>query len=240
MFDKNKWNKEIEISPKNWPRWKCSKCEDGRFVVKDIYRYLQPKLTIFTWSLSDNTAPDHIAIELYCDNDGCDCNSLVVGTKKYISDESKQSGYKYVFCPMYFTVPPLIISLPKHIDFPVESSLLIIQSAKIFYDDPDGAVNKLRMSLEYIFPESYKGEELDKRIKDKLQGNYNLQKMFLACKIFGNKGSHGIKLDHNDILCAYAVLEKALMWFFKADNKDEIKISKKIVGRGEIPSEFNI
>jgi len=224
IFDRDQWNEKIALAG-DWPDWFCSECMKGSLYPvlktnkeeKELIaesagiKYLRHNPP---WLDSDNYYA-HMVIKLECSNPKCSSESLLSGIKtnkehRYEEQGIPRESYIDYFEPMFFTIPPQVIYMPKNdLD---ESVKFLYQSFKIFFEDPSSAANKIRIFLDQLFPKTTNNSgPLHARLENELkQPHPDIFELFMACKWIGNDASHEGDIVHEDILDAYEFIEAAL------------------------------
>lgn len=236
IFDKKQWKKIISLDS-HWPDWLCSECQKGYLhpVIDSSVIELKTESSVIKYLRHNEPGLDadnhyfYTAIKVECNNLKCSSESLLTGKRTcgerdYIDEYGRQNrDYIEFFEPIFFTIPPQVIAIPKVNDEDKkfhEGVKFLYQSFKIFFDDPSSAANKVRIFLEYLTPKTDEEDKrsLDKRLKDFLEeANPHILELLKASKWIGNDASHEGDITHEDVLESYEFIEYALSLMYPED-----------------------
>jgi hypothetical protein len=137
----------------------------------------------------------------------------------------------------YIERPPYIIEINNKIQKEVKENL--IDSFKLYWIDINSCANKIRICLEIIMDlfkiQKYKIKNnkkrslsLHERISIFSKNDASLESILTSIKWIGNYASHNDRINKEDVLDGYLLLEYALKKIYN-DNEEEIfKIAKSI------------
>jgi hypothetical protein len=148
------------------------------------------------------------------------------------------TGYSAYFSPRICTPMPDIFELPKKCPTKVSSELRA--AFAVFWLDPSGAANRIRVTLENLM--DHLG--IQKRRKNK-EGKFNklnlhhrielfsiteptIGNQLMALKWLGNTGSHDGGVDRNDVLDAFEIIENALLELVEQRSKKMAALAKEL------------
>jgi hypothetical protein len=137
----------------------------------------------------------------------------------------------------YIERPPYIIKLNKNI--PKELKEILVDSFKLFWTDISSCANKIRICLEIIMDifevKKYRIVKnkrrilsLHERIGIFTKDNKILEDILTSIKWIGNFASHNEKINKEDVLDGYTLLEYALSKIYNDKEKEILNIAKSI------------
>lgn len=154
-----------------------------------------------------------------------------------ITHEVEELSYK-VFVPNFFHPTLHLFQISDNCPKFVKEE--IINSFRLFWFDLPSCANKIRTSLELLLNEekvnktkknkngTIKKLTLNERIVEFRKKNLKLADFLLAIKWIGNEGSHVGKLERNDLLDAYELLDFSLIKLYDDKETTLEKIQKEI------------
>ncbi len=152
------------------------------------------------------------------------------------TDEMEEE-FKQIFFPEYFHPTIKIFSIPK--GCPSKISDEILKSFSLFWSDIESCANKIRVVVEHLLTHlgvnrfirdgKLSPINLHQRIESLKDYKPELVDLFFAIKFIGNAGSHSTDiLTKEDVIDAFALLEKVLNEIFDDKDKTVKKIAKEI------------
>lgn len=225
----------------------CPKCNVG---ILKLQRKEQ-KITPNGVSMEEQNYPfgiEHIFNGiLVCDNE--DCKEVVsisgkllknISLEKELPNGDWSEEYISQYEPMFFFPNLKIINLPKEV--PKKVSEQINLSFSHYFNDLSSCANRIRNSVELILNDlqapKWKKDKTGKKIIFKAlhsriehfkNKKKNISELLLALKIIGNEGSHIGKINNDDILDAYEILEQVIEIAYIKNNKKVSELANQIV-----------
>jgi hypothetical protein len=181
---------------------------------------------------------------LECNNPNCQEKIVVAGKIElnygtYIDESNDDECYnieEYICFPEYFERAPRIIEI---IDtYPDNIQEILKSSFSLFWTDKASCANRLRLCIEKSldslkiarYPRNGKRIplSLNKRIDKFCKNNPRYKSILTATKWIGNIGSHSNEIKLESLLNAYRLIEYMLKELFCNEEKEVLKLSKKI------------
>ena len=182
---------------------------------------------------------------LQCDNKRCNEKIVVSGHLRlnygsyespYVEDEYIEINEEICY-PQYFEKPPRIIEIDDK--YPPDIQEILFSSFSLFWIDKASCANRLRFCIEKMLdlfqvPKKQKTKKglmplsLHHRIVRFCKGNDKYQKILTAAKWIGNTGSHSDKVNANNLLNGYRLINYMLKELYINEEKEIIELSKKI------------
>jgi hypothetical protein len=247
-IDRNLYPNSCEL--KYYPEWQCPECNAGKLSVADngLKTYEYPSSS----NLHDDEAWNHEWIRgcfigiLICGNSKCKCKVVFSGDMfvEPTVQEIDQEPYHVMavadyISPKYFNPPLEVIPVPDFL--PDKIARCLKETFKFFWADNSSCANKIRIMVEAIMteqkiPNTYinkfrkrKPYKLHERIVKFQNKNADVGELLLAAKWIGNEGSHELnKLEREDILIAYEIINQCIEKLYNRRPKEIQKIAKKI------------
>lgn len=241
-------NRKIWTQPltKSWcPPWPCPSCKKGSVGI--VYKSLAYQHTsashrahsIEDWSPDSNEY--RFTAWVRCKNPHCSEQFSITGTG-YDEPTNTEDGYDWIPCffPKTCIPMPHLFELPEKC--PVDVSLILIEAFSLFWAHPQACAGRIRVALECLLNEL----GIQKRKKNK-QGKYyeltlhsrindyfskiepEIGKQLMALKLLGNSGSHESKVDTEDLLDAFEIMEHALSEIIERRSARINSLTKKII-----------
>lgn len=217
-----------------WTDWSirkpCPNCIEGKLIpIGNRYLLDETPNSIEMNSLGGYYSKEYIfSIHLKCSSGNCEQyvavsgDRIVYDTKKEDTDEIETiTSYN----PKSFYPAPNIIKIPQ------ECSELFTQTLKesfsLYWLDLSSCANKIRLSIEVLMSDFNisKSHSLHKRIEIFGKEYETVSKYLLSVKYIGNEGSHNPKVERDDILSAYQLLDYTLEILYVDNSEKEKKIS---------------
>jgi hypothetical protein len=231
------------------PKWRCPVCDSGLLRLKKDSLFFEETSSSKASHSHEDWDPGwiHYTFSAFLTCDNCKEPIGVSGWGDIFE------GYRYLpngdvdemtddqFYPEYFSKAPKLIEIP--VDCDTEIEMEIEKSFQLYFVDPNSCGNKIRSVLESILDEfdiprkkkitkSAKIEIRTRSLHERIllfgQKNPKAAERLLAIKWIGNFGTHGFKLERNDLLDAYELFEIALSEIYDYDKKRADKLTKAI------------
>lgn len=226
------------------PPWPCPACKGGILGLEDkSLRYEETAQSKADRGNAD-WEPDWTSYTfsawLRCGASGCKLGVAVVGRGRYEADYDDEHGHVFVqaFHPLRAHPMPDVFELPA--SCPPEVSDPLRTAFALFWSDHAAAANSARVALERLLDAiGVKKKERTKKgrlVRLKTHGRIiHLMKRhptiggeLMALKWLGNTGSHQSKVDREDILDGFEILEHALDELLNERSKTISKMVKKL------------
>lgn len=239
-----------EFEGKSFSKFTCPRCFVGNLIpIEKI-----SKITKSGQDLQQHGYPygieNYFSGFLECNNSNCTDIVSVNG----ILRTDIQHGYQLpdgewievnfnYYVPKFF-VPNLRMfdlndkNIPKSIRRQIDSSF------SLYFNDEAACANKIRTSIELILddlkaPKRTKNKSnklvilrtLHDRIENYKKSKPQLCKLLLALKIVGNEGSHTAKVQNEDLLNAYEILEEVIDTLYIKKRHRILRIANNIISK---------
>ncbi|MFA6562247.1 MAG: DUF4145 domain-containing protein [Verrucomicrobiia bacterium] len=167
-----------------------------------------------------------------CDNSACGEEVAVAGDggiETDYDDEGAGSFHAEYCSPRFCSPMPDIIEIPGNCPPKVASELRV--AFALFWSDPSGAANHIRVALEALMShlrirerrKTDKGKfvklNLHQRIELFREADLIIGNQLMALKWLGNTGSHDGGVIQNDVLAAFEIIEHALLELIEQRSK---------------------
>jgi len=220
----------------------CPECHDGKLLIN------KENISLVGYDKQNKESQEHEAFEpewlkygfhgfFECNN----CNEKIVFAGKssidhrYINKDEDIEYYEELVIE-YIERPPYIIEINDKI--PEEIKQMLIDSFKLFWIDISSCANKIRIILELMM-DLFKVQKYVKTKRTLLNLHNRLEifsrnhpslepSIFKAIKWIGNYASHNERINKEDVLDSYALLEYALKEIYNDKEKEILKIAKSI------------
>jgi hypothetical protein len=175
-----------------------------------------------------------------CNNTACGEEAAVAGEGgvKELCAVEEASEYFDTFTPHFCTPMPDIFELPKKCPTKVSNELRA--AFALFWLDPSGAANRIRVALENLM--DHLGIQNRRKNKQGQFDKLNLHRrielfsiteptigdQLMALKWLGNTGSHDGGVDRNDVLDAFEIIENALLELVEQRSKKMAALAKDL------------
>lgn len=231
------------------PKWNCPMCEHGLLELQNESLHFDE--TAFSKEEHSNEDWDPTMIMYkFCALFKCNNCSEPIGVSgwgdifegyRYLPNGDVEEMTEDQFYPEYFTKSPLLISVPIDCDTDIE--LEIEKSFQLYFVDVNACAGKIRSVIELLMDDfkiprrrliakdgkkKFRSRSLHERIILFGKKNPKPAERLLAIKWIGNFGSHGLRLESNDLLDAYELLEIVLVEIYDTSKKRTDKLTKDI------------
>jgi hypothetical protein len=208
----------------------CSVCNKGILEIEnETYLSLPTESSkkVFDEISEPSVLENKFTAILRCSNKRCNEIGIISGdiSIKCLSyDDDFNEVYSSMHNIRYVNPPIKIIHIPEQT--PKDVGVLLNDSFGLFWLDPPSAGNKIRKVLERIMDEKQiKKEQLHNRIigfgQIENEKYKEISEMLEGVKWLGNEGSHDEKLQKEDLLKAYEVIDFALDEIYARDKRRE-------------------
>lgn len=241
------WNKKNFLG-KDFSIIPCPKCFLGTLVGKENFSKVTPS-GIEMEKLGYPYGIENLFVGiLECNNQNCKNIISVNGylnTNISVGIELPNGEWKEDYISNYepkFFLPNLRFFDLNHKDIPNQIKAQIDSSFSLYYTDTAACANKIRTSIELILdnlnaPISHRGKtnklskfkSLHQRIENFKKRKPHICKLLLALKVVGNEGSHNEKVNNEDVLDAFEILEQVIEELYIKNKQRIVSIAEKII-----------
>lgn len=240
-MDRSLWTSALT---KTWcPAWPCPVCQQGTLA-------LVPKSLTYKETIESKNAHDHegwdpewigytFTVWAECRHLSCKQQFAIAGTGG-VGPELTEDGYQY---EDYFS-PEICLPMPDMFAFPAKCPDAVQEELRaafaLFWSQPNACAGRIRVALECLM--DYLG--VQKRRRDAHGKYFDLSlharidafaksepttgPQLMALKWFGNAGSHKHKVNQNDLLHAFEIMEHALSEVIEQRSARVAKLAKEL------------
>jgi Domain of unknown function (DUF4145) len=228
------------------PPWPCPVCTVGTVrLVKDSLNERETAESKKDRKFIDDWDPDWLSYVFtangVCSNENCSQDFAISGTGGVEPgyDEDGQTWEEF-FSPKACFPMPHIITIPPKCPTDVEEDL--VEAFSLFWAHRGASANAIRYALEKLLtsqgvPTQTGGKKdpakfvllpLHQRIDLFSKSEPEIGNHLMALKWLGNTGSHGRKVDRDDLLDAFEILEHSLEEIIEKKSKRVAKLAKSL------------
>lgn len=235
-------------NPSNYP---CPICDVGILTLQNKIIHITPYGTDMEYYNYYNGIDHVFSGILICKN--AECKEVITISGSCLKDiavgeELPDGGYEErrisTYFPKFFYPNIKIFPIPKTIPDKVKEQINFAFSH--YFNDLSSSANRIRNAIELILddlkaPKSRKTKSgkkqifktLHSRIEHYSKRNVKLSKLLLALKIIGNEGSHIGKVENEDILNAFEILEMLLEFTYSKQHQRILKMASEIIDKAK-------
>jgi hypothetical protein len=221
----------------------CPECQEGKLEI------IKKNITLVEYDRNNKEAKGYEDFDIdwlkYGFHGFLECNTCrekivfagksIPNSRYYFEDEGPE--YYDQLTIEYIERPPYIIEISNKI--PKEIKEILINSFKLFWIDINSCANKIRICLEMMMDifeiQKYKIKNkkrrllnLHERISIFSKNDTSLENILTSIKWIGNYASHNDRINKEDILDGYILLEYALKKIYDDNEKEVLKLARSI------------
>jgi Domain of unknown function (DUF4145) len=250
-IDRSLW--ESTFTRFHAPRWLCSKCSQGHFVLIPESFYFRPTAEGYERVSLDqdergNDLPLRFSATMQCDNSACQETSSAAGSgqEKETTEYGTREFY-HVFSPTYVHPSPDIFPIP--IGAPPKVAKLLKSAFSLSWSDYEACLNRLRVCIELILDErkikrsslkagKRKPLNLHQRIELTETKIPKTKPFLMAMKYLGNAGSHAVGLKKDVVFDAFDLMLMLTTELYGGQRKVNLLARRIVKKRGPIRPKF--